>query len=95
MGDSDFVDRFAGARRPGTYLRIIEPGLIAAGDEIVVAAASAPAIEVGELVGDFDLDLLQRIVADARVPEGWRTQADRALRRGRRYRMSRSPVGST
>ena len=62
-------------------MRIIEPGLITAGDEIVVAPASTPAIEVGELVGDIDLDLLQRIVADARVPEGWRTQADRALRR--------------
>ena len=35
MGDSDFVDRFADARRPGTYLRIIEPGLVTAGDEIV------------------------------------------------------------
>ena len=83
MGDPDFVDRFDDAHRPGTYLRIVEPGPIAAGDEITVTPASAPAIEVGELVGDVDLELLQRIVADTRVPDGWRTHADRALRRAR------------
>ena len=37
LGEPGFVRRFAGASRPGAYLRIVEEGHIEAGDEITVA----------------------------------------------------------
>jgi len=36
LGEPGFVRRFAGASRPGAYLRIIEEGHIETGDEIIV-----------------------------------------------------------
>jgi MOSC domain-containing protein YiiM len=80
MGDASFVDRFEEARRPGAYLRIVEPGPITAGDEIVVEPAAPPVVRIGDLVGEATPELLRRIVADERVPEGWRHGAARALR---------------
>ena len=44
----DMIGRFVSAGRPGAYLRVIEPGEIAAGDRITVerdaAAAAAPSV---------------------------------------------------
>jgi len=37
MGDPAFVKRFAAARRPGAYLRIVQEGELRAGDEVRVA----------------------------------------------------------
>ena len=34
MGESDWVKRFADARRPGLYVRVLEPGEVAAGDPV-------------------------------------------------------------
>ena len=81
MGDAGFVERFEKARRPGVYLRIIEPGLVAAGDPIVVVPADLPAIRLVDLLDEPTPELLQRIVADGRVPRGWRHAAARALAR--------------
>lgn len=36
MNDPTFIRRFAGASRPGAYLRIIEEGELAAGDTVIV-----------------------------------------------------------
>src|SRR5437764_9012001 len=68
MGDAAFVERFDAGRRPGAYLRIIEPGLVSPGDEIAVTPAAVPAVRIGELVGDATPQRLARIVADRRVP---------------------------
>jgi MOSC domain-containing protein YiiM len=38
MGDPRFVKRFAAARRPGAYLRIVQEGDLAAGDAVAVVA---------------------------------------------------------
>jgi MOSC domain-containing protein YiiM len=81
MGDAAFVEKFAEARRPGAYLRIIEPGVVTAGDAITVTDAAAPKIRIAELLGDPTAERLQRIRADERVPAGWRRYADRALER--------------
>jgi MOSC domain-containing protein YiiM len=81
MGDAAFVGRFEEARRPGVYLRIIEPGMVAAGDAIVVVPAVPPAIRLVDLLDDPTPELLERIVADGRVPRGWRHAAARALAR--------------
>jgi len=34
MGEPDWVKRFATARRPGLYVRVLEPGEVAAGDPV-------------------------------------------------------------
>ena len=34
MGEPDWVNRFADARRPGLYVRVLEPGEVAAGDPV-------------------------------------------------------------
>ena len=81
MGDADFVDRFEEARRPGAYLRIIRPGEVAAADLITVVPADPPAIRLVELLDDPTPEFLQRILADGRVPRGWRNAAARALAR--------------
>ena len=82
MGDAAFVDRFEAARRPGAYLRIVSPGEVTAGDAIVVEPADPPGIRIGELVGDITPQVLYRIMADGRVPRGWRKAAERALAGG-------------
>lgn len=81
MGDAGFVGRFGAARRPGAYLRIVEPGPVAAGNTISVLPAAAPNLRVADLTGDLTPELLRRIVADHRVPKGWRHGAARALDR--------------
>jgi MOSC domain-containing protein YiiM len=52
MGDPTFLKRFAKALRPGTYLRVIEAGELAAGDAI-------------EVVERPDHDVTVRLVAEA------------------------------
>jgi MOSC domain-containing protein YiiM len=80
MNDVEFPGCFDAARRPGAYLRIIEPGRITAGDRIVIDPAPRPAITIDVLL-DHDLDehTLRQIVDDHRIPEPWRRSAARAL----------------
>jgi MOSC domain-containing protein YiiM len=52
MGDAHFIKRFANALRPGTYLRVIEEGELAAGDEV-------------EVVERPDHDVTVRLIAEA------------------------------
>ena len=82
MGDDTFPGRFAAARRPGAYLRVIVEGALAAGDTIDVEPAALPAVSLGDLVTDDHPDeLLQSVAADPRVPDTWRRSAARALAR--------------
>jgi MOSC domain-containing protein YiiM len=82
MGDDTFTRRFALGGRPGAYLRIVEPGLIEAGDQIRLVPASLPSISVGALAsGNLTIDELIAVSADDRVPDGWRIAVDRELAR--------------
>lgn len=38
MGDTKFVKTFANGRRPGAYFRIIEPGELSAGDDVLIVS---------------------------------------------------------
>ena len=74
MKEPRFLKRFAQARRPGTYLRIIEEGEIGAGDAIEVLERPGHAITIG-LINEtklFDQSLAGK-VAEARdqLPDGW------------------------
>lgn len=82
MADDTFTRKFALAGRPGAYLRIVQAGLIEAGDQIRILPASRPSIAVGALAsGDLTVDELIAVAADERVPDGWRLAADRELAR--------------
>jgi MOSC domain-containing protein YiiM len=80
MDDDTFTRKFALAGRPGAYLRIVQPGLIEAGDQIRTVPASRPSVSVGALAaGNLTTDELIAVAADERVPDGWRLEADRKL----------------
>ena len=85
MDDDAFPGVFEAANRPGVYLRIVVPGTVESGAAIEVEATRGPAVRIGDLAGaDTSDDVLRLAANDARVPEGWRRAAQRALgaRRG-------------
>jgi MOSC domain-containing protein YiiM len=47
MGDPRFVKRFAAARRPGAYLRIVREGSVAAGDVVEVVERPSHGVTIG------------------------------------------------
>ena len=80
----DMITRFVSAGRPGAYLRVIQPGEIAAGDRITVErdAAAAAAPSVAEVMawrrGTTTNDELRRLAALTALAEdvrGWATEA--------------------
>jgi MOSC domain-containing protein YiiM len=75
MGDPKFLKRFAAARRPGTYLRIIEEGELGAGDRIQVAHRPGHGVTIGLFAEAYLGDrgrLVELLAADALSPT-WRT----------------------
>ena len=85
MGDADFVDRFADARRFGVYFAIEAAGSVAAGDAMTHRNHPDDAsLSVAEFIAaheDNDVDLLSRIAGDRHVPDDWRRHASRTVAR--------------
>ncbi len=54
MDDAGFIRRFRDARRPGVYLRVLEPGRIGEGDEVTLerAAGSLTVLDLQDLYYD-------------------------------------------
>jgi MOSC domain-containing protein YiiM len=74
MKEPRFLKRFAQARRPGTYLRIIEEGELGAGDEIEVLDRPGHEVTIGLLneIKLFDQSLASKVVAARdELPDGW------------------------
>ena len=68
MGEPNWVKRFAEARRPGIYVRVLEPGEIAAGDPVERLGGGESHPTVVELMDawydpDADGELLERVLA--------------------------------
>jgi MOSC domain-containing protein YiiM len=86
MGDAAFVDRFAEAARPGTYLAIEEPGELGAGDEIRRRYTPTHGVTIGDVERAHNADVERaRILLD--VPDlsaDWRAWARKALSRAGR-----------
>lgn len=64
MGEPRFIKRFAAARRPGAYLRIIEEGELAAGDPVEVVSRPGHDVTIA-LVNEavlFDSSLAPRLL---------------------------------
>jgi MOSC domain-containing protein YiiM len=59
-----WVKRFAAAGRPGTYLRVLTPGRVQAGDELSVVHAPAQAVTVAESMRAYygDRDVMRRLL---------------------------------
>jgi MOSC domain-containing protein YiiM len=74
MEDPKFQKRFAQARRPGCYFRILEEGELGAGDEIELLSRPGHEISIG-LLNEARLhdSSLAAKVMDARdeLPDGW------------------------
>jgi len=49
MGDTRFIRRFRDARRPGLYLRVLEPGQVTAGDTVTLTPAPPGGLPLLEL----------------------------------------------
>jgi MOSC domain-containing protein YiiM len=59
-----WVKRFAAAGRPGAYLRVLRPGVVAAGDILRVTSRPAIAVTVAESMLAFygDYELMRRLL---------------------------------
>jgi MOSC domain-containing protein YiiM len=70
MGDPRFVKRFAAARRPGTYLRIVTAGDVGAGDRIELADRPAGSLTIAEFTEAYQREGKSpaRIAVGAREP---------------------------
>jgi MOSC domain-containing protein YiiM len=75
MGDLTFLKRFAAARRPGTYLRILEHGDLGAGDPIEVVDRPGHGVTIGLFAEAFlgDRGLLDGLLAADALSPSWRT----------------------
>jgi len=60
-----WVKRFAAAGRPGAYLRVLTPGTVAAGDELVMQSRPDVAVTVAESMLAYygDDELMRRLLA--------------------------------
>jgi MOSC domain-containing protein YiiM len=84
MGDAGFVDEFEVAARFGAYLRIIVEGDVGAGDAVEAMGLDRDGITVrklGKADRGVDRAFLERVLADAAVPEGWHEWARRQMTR--------------
>jgi MOSC domain-containing protein YiiM len=74
MGDPTFLKRFAAARRPGLYLRIVEEGELGAGDDIEVVDRPSHGVTIGLFAEAYLGDrsrLVDLLAADA-LSATWR-----------------------
>lgn len=73
VGDPRFLKRFQLAIRPGAYLRILEEGVIQAGDRVHVIERPAHAVTMGLMVESVrDEAKARAIQAAPQLPENWR-----------------------
>jgi MOSC domain-containing protein YiiM len=86
MGDAGFVERFAEAARPGTYLAIDTPGELGAGDAIELVDRPSHHVTVGTVERAYHgrPELLDLLVDLPELSEGWREWARRAIARAPR-----------
>jgi MOSC domain-containing protein YiiM len=84
MEDPRFIKRFAQAGRPGAYLRIVEEGELAAGDELEIVSRPDHDVSVGLFAEAYEHDhaLLPRLLdAEDALPEPWREWIEEATGR--------------
>jgi MOSC domain-containing protein YiiM len=85
MNDSQFLRRFIEALRPGTYLRIVTEGSLAAGDPIRVVKKSDTQLTVRDVfrIYNRDRDEVERILTVPQMSEAWKRWARDFIQRTR------------
>jgi len=84
MGDAGFVQEFDRARRFGVYLRILEVGAVATGDEIAVVSRPTHGMTAAifaDILDSHDPVAIRRLLEVDAVPEGTKHWASRQLDR--------------
>jgi MOSC domain-containing protein YiiM len=83
QGDQRFVRRFAAADRPGAYLRIVEPGVVAAGDEVTLLERPGHGLTVAEVARIFHRDdhEADRLLELPALAGSWRDWAESRVAR--------------
>lgn len=85
VGEGGFAQRFAAARRPGAYCRVVTPGIVEAGDPVTHSAVDGPRVTLLDAQDVYyDLDTPPAAVTRllrAPVAERLRTVAERRLAR--------------
>jgi MOSC domain-containing protein YiiM len=87
MGDKGFPRRFSIARRPGAYLRIIEPGDVAAGDPVERVSAPGHGVTVGEMAYIYYAEQARasELLLAPQLPDPWREWAVKRSAKAARY----------
>ena len=64
LDEPQWVRRFAAARRPGAYLRVLTPGEVGTGDDLTVLSRPAQAVTVADSMSAWygDRDVLARVM---------------------------------
>jgi MOSC domain-containing protein YiiM len=83
MDEPHWVKRFAAARRPGGYLRVLAEGTVGAGDEITVLSRPDVAVTVAEAMSAFygDRELMARLLQVEGRGSGWDALGEELLSR--------------
>jgi len=76
MAEPQWIKRFTEQARPGTYLRVVEPGYIRAGDRITVVHRPGHDLSISQLFRALttEPELLPKIVDIPEVPAGLRAK---------------------
>jgi MOSC domain-containing protein YiiM len=79
MDDPEFPTKFSAADRPGSYLRIIDEGSLAAGDRIEVGPPPSHGLTVADIARIYDRDHHEagRLIEAAELSEPWKRWARR------------------
>jgi MOSC domain-containing protein YiiM len=82
MGDPKFLKRFATARRPGTYLRIIQEGELGAGDRIEIIDRPGHGVTIGLFAEAYlgDRSRLDELLTADALSHAWRTWIEEQAR---------------
>lgn len=85
MGDAKFIDRFAEAARPGTYLAIDGEGAVGAGDAIELLHRPVHGLTVGTVERAYHghHELLDALLDVDELSDAWRDWARRSIARRR------------
>jgi len=64
LDERHWVKRFAGARRPGAYLRVLREGAVAAGDPVEVLSRPGERVTIAESMSAYygDAELMSRLL---------------------------------
>lgn len=83
MNDPLFPHRFADAMRPGAYLRILQEGDLATGDEIRIVEKPDHDMTVRDVFRIYfrDRDQVERLLAVPQLSESWKHWAKGILQR--------------